>query len=169
VSTARLAVLASACLWAYGCTPRYAPVVPGPSEQPRASWILRSASNGREREICRSDRPAPCVIVASSGALPSTVSVQVYLYPAGAPTKYSGAFMAGFIETTSGRGYETKVDYTIQPSQQPTAVSAFGRVTPRPGEYAFRMALLAEVPNYTDPHQFTESIPVRVVERGSAN
>ena len=97
--------------------------------------------------------------------------VSVYLYPAGGePTIYKGAFMSGFMGS-SGRGQETKVDYSIKPGQRPSFVSSAGRVTSAPGDYEFRMALFAEVPGHIDPHQFQQTIPVRVVAAvaGGAN
>jgi hypothetical protein len=88
------------------------------------------------------------------------VVIAVYLYDAGAPTKYQGAFTAKFI---GDRGHETKVDYQIDPKKKPTAVAVVGRVTSAPGNYELNMALLADVPGRTDPRQFAHSIPVRVV------
>jgi hypothetical protein len=96
-----------------------------------------------------------------------TVAVTVYMYDAGAPTKYSGALQSTFIEAAGGRGYEAKVDYAIKPAQRPTGVTAAGRVSSTPGEHAFRIALLAEVPDHMDPHQFEQTVPVRVVTGGS--
>jgi hypothetical protein len=43
-------------------------------------------------------------------------------------------------------------------------VASAGRVTRVPGDYQFRMALFAEVPGHTDPHQFEQTIPVRVID-----
>jgi hypothetical protein len=91
------------------------------------------------------------------------VVVSVYLYPAGAPTKYSGAFQSTFIQSAGGRGYEAKVDYSIEPGRLPTAVAAGGRVTSMPGDHEFRIALLGEVPGQMDPHQFEQTVSVRVV------
>jgi hypothetical protein len=96
-----------------------------------------------------------------------SVVVSVYMYDAGAPTKYSGALQSTFIEAAGGQGYEAKVDYAIEPAELPTGVTASGRVTSTPGERTFRIALLAEVPTHMDPHQFEQSIPVRVVANDS--
>jgi hypothetical protein len=90
------------------------------------------------------------------------VAVSLYMYDAGAPTKYSGALLSGFIEAAGGRGYEAKVDYAIKPAQLPTAITTSGRLTSVPGDYAFRIALLAEVPTHMDPHQFEQTVAVRV-------
>ena len=146
------------------CAARVAPPAPGPPTEPRASWIIRAGTEyGSEREVCRSDRVQPCIIPASSEKQPTSAVVSVYLYPAGEePTTYSGAFMASFMGS-SGRRHETKVDYAIKPGQRPSFVSTAGRVTNVPGDYEFRMALLAEVPGHTDPHQFQQIIPVRVM------
>ena len=159
-----------ACAWmigalmSTGCARRTAPVAPGPATEPRASWIIVSGpQDGRESEVCRSDRQQPCVLEAGSASRPMVVAVSVYLYPAGAPTKYSGAFQSSFIQSAGGRGYEAKVDYTIEPGRLPTAVTAAGLVTSSPGNHEFRIALLGEVPGRMDPHQFEEMVPVRVV------
>jgi hypothetical protein len=90
------------------------------------------------------------------------VVVSVYLYAVGAPTKYSGAFQASFVQAGDGRGYEVKVDYDIEPGRLPSAVTASGLVTSNPGTYEFRMALFAEVPGRMDPYQFQQTIPVRL-------
>jgi len=90
------------------------------------------------------------------------VAVSIYMYAAGAPTKYSGAFQSTFMEAAGGRGYEAKVDYSIEPGRLPTAVTAAGRVTSTPGDHQFRIALLGEVPGRMDPHQFEETVDVRV-------
>ena len=94
-----------------------------------------------------------------------SVVVSVYLYPAGSKeTTYKGAFLAGFMGSERG-GHETTVDYRIKPDERPSFVAAADRVTRVPGDYEFRMALFAEVPGHTDPHQFEQLIPVRVVDR----
>ena len=146
------------------CAGRVAPVAPGPATAPRVSWILRAGEPGANgREICRSDRPEPCVIEASSQGRPMNVTVSLYLYDAGAQTTYQGAFLSQFIASTKPIGYETKVDYTIAPGKRPTAFSVTGPVTARPGAYQLKMALLAAVPGRADPHQVGTSVPVRVV------
>ena len=154
----------AAVVFSTACAGRVAPAAPGSPTEPRASWIIRAGSEyGSEREVCRSDRVEPCVIPASSEKQATSAVVSVYLYPAGEEaTTYSGAFMAGFLGS-SGRAHETKVDYSIKPGQRPSFVSTAGRVTSVPGDYEFRMALLAEVPGHTDPHQFQQIIPVRVM------
>ena len=153
-------------LFTAGCAGRIAaPPAPGVPGEPRASWIIRAgAQYGAEREICRSDRDQPCRLPASTETQPISVVVSVFLYPAqGAETTYRGAFLSGFMGSR-GTGHEVKVDYRIKPGERPSFVSAAGRVTPVPGDYQFRMALFAEVPGNTDPHQFERIIPVRVVE-----
>jgi hypothetical protein len=153
-----------AVLMAAACARQIAPIAPGPATGPRAAWVIRSGpQNGSESEVCRSDRQQRCVLAASSDARPMAVVVSVYVYPAGAPTKYSGAFQSTFIQSAGGSGYEAKVDYAIAPGGLPTAVAAGGRVTSRPGDHTFRIALLAEVPGQLDPHQFEQTVPVQVV------
>jgi len=156
-------------LMSVGCARQTAPIAPGPATGPRASWIIRSGpQNGEESEICRSDRQQPCVLEASSGSRPMAVVVSVYLFPAGAPTQYRGAFQSTFIQTAAGGGYEAKIDYSIEPGGLPTAVAAGGRVTSTPGDHAFRIALLGEVPGQVDPHQFEQTVSVRVVPPGAS-
>ena len=146
-----------------GCARPIAPTAPGPLSEPRVSWVLRSGPpDGRESEVCRSDQQMPCVLQASTASRPMTVAVSLYMYAAGVPTKYSGALQSSFIEGAGGRGYETKVDYSIAPGELPTAVTTAGRVTSNPGEHAFRIALLADVPAHMDPHQFERTVSVRV-------
>ena len=158
----------SVMLLADGCMRRFAPPAPGPANEPRVSWTIQSGpQDGNESEICRSDQQKPCVLQASTAPRPMTVAVTVYMYDAGAPTKYSGALQSTFIEAAGGRGYEAKVDYAIKPAQLPTGVTAAGRVSSTPGDHAFRIALLAEVPDHMDPHQFEQTVPVRVVTGGS--
>jgi hypothetical protein len=142
-----------------------APSAPGVPDEPRASWIIRAGSQyGAEREVCRSDRDQTCVIPASTEQQPMSVVVSVYLYPAGGEqTTYRGAFLAGFMGTGSG-GHETTVDYRVKQDERPSFVASAGRVTRVPGDYQFRMALFAEVPGHTDPHQFEQTIPVRVID-----
>jgi hypothetical protein len=89
------------------------------------------------------------------------------MYDAGAPTTYSGALQSSFIEAAGGRGYEAKVDYSIKPDERPTALTTAGMLTSTPGDHTLRLALLAEVPEHMDPHQFEQVIPVRVVTGGS--
>jgi hypothetical protein len=142
-----------------------APNAPGAPGEPRASWIIRAGSvYGAEREVCRSGLDQTCEIPASTEKQPVSVVVSVYLYPAGGEeTTYRGAFLAGFMGSGSG-GHETKVDYRIKQDERPSFVASAGRVTRVPGDYQFRMALFAEVPGQTDPHQFQQTIPVRVVD-----
>ena len=146
------------------CAGRIEPTVIGPPDEPRASWIIKAGSDyGSEREVCRSDREEPCVIQASSGNQPTSTVVSVYLYPAGdEPTTYKGMLLAGFMGS-SPAGYERQVDYSIKPGDRPSFIAAIGRATSVPGDYQFQMALFAEVPGHTDPHQFQQTIPVRVL------
>jgi hypothetical protein len=158
-----------ACLvLANACARRVAPPAPGLPTEPRVSWTIRSGpQGGDDSEVCRSDQQQPCVLQASTPSRPMSVAVSVYMYDAGAPTNYSGALQSSFIEAAGGQGYEAKVDYAIKPAELPTGVTATGRVTSTPGERTLRIALLAEVPNHMDPHQFEQSIPVRVLADGS--
>ena len=140
-----------------------APPAPGASTEPRASWVIKAGTEaGFEREVCRSDRDQRCVLPASTEGRPMNVVVSVYLYPADGPTTYSGAFLSGFTQSAGGKGRETKIDYTIDPDRRPSYVSTSGRVTSVPGKYEFRMALFAQVPGHSDPHQFQQVIPVEV-------
>lgn len=106
------------------------------------------------------------MLSASSEKEPMSVSVSVYLFPTEAETTYRGAFFSGFVGS-AGKGHESKVDYKVDPGKRPTAVSVTGLVTTKPGEYPFRMALFAEVPGHTDPHQFQQTFNVRVVPTAS--
>lgn len=153
-----------------GCAGRVvAPPAPGLPTEPRASWIIRAGTEfGSEREVCRSDRDKPCVLQASTDARPMHVVVSVYLYPADGKTTYSGAFLSGFTQSGGGKGHETKVDYTVEQGRRPSFISSSGRATSVLGTYQFRMALLAEVPGHTDPHQFEQVIPVQVTAPRSA-
>jgi hypothetical protein len=63
----------------------------------------------------------------------------------------------------TGRGHETSVDYTIKPGEPGNFVTSAGLVTATPGQYEFRMALLADVKGHPDPHQFQQKISVRVI------
>jgi hypothetical protein len=147
-----------------GCAGFVAPVAPGPATAPRVSWIVKSGeADSNSHEICRSDRPEPCVLEASSGSRPTDVTVSVFLYDAGVTTKYQGAFLSEFIKSAKVIGHETTVDYTCEPAKRPTGFAVTGPVVARPGDYKLNIALLATVPGRTDPHQFTESVPVRVV------
>jgi len=137
-----------------------APPAPGPLTEPRASWLIKFESpSGRQTILCRSDASGDCVLRASTPDRPVTAVVTVFLYPAGEKTVYRGAFMSGFI---GGKEHETQVDYTIESGKRPIGISSVGLVTQLPGTYQFRMALFAEVPGHTDPHQFAKTIPVRV-------
>jgi hypothetical protein len=149
---------------AIACAGRIAaPPAPGPSTEPRASWIIKAGTEaGFEREVCRSDRDQRCVLPASTEGRPMNVVVSVYLYPADGPTTYSGAFLSGFTQSAGGKGRETKIDYIVDPDRRPSYVSTSGRVTSVPGKYEFRMALFAQVPGHSDPHQFQQVIPVEV-------
>jgi hypothetical protein len=152
-----------------GCARVVAPVAPGAPTEPRVSWVIRSGpQGGNESDVCRSDRQQPCVLPASTASRPISVVVAVYMYPAGAPTKYSGAFQSTFIQAAGGAGYEAKVDYSSQPGRLPTGSTAGGLVTSAQGNYEFRIALFAEVPAHMDPHQFQETIPVRVTGTGAS-
>jgi hypothetical protein len=146
-----------------GCARVVPPTAPGSPTEPRVSWVIRSGpQGGSETDVCRSDRPQPCVLRATPSR-PMTVVVSVYMYPAGAPTTYSGAFQSTFIQAAGGGGYEAKADYEIEPGRLPTGVTASGLVTATPGSYEFRIALFAKVPQRMDPYQFQERIPVRVM------
>ena len=143
-----------------GCATRQAPPASGPPTEPRASWIIRTgAPDTREREICRSDQAAPCTIEASASGRQLIATVSVYLYAAQEKTTYHGAFLANFLQGSR----ESQVDYVIEPRKLPTSQTKSGIVTSQPGQYEFRIALLAEVPGRADPHQFAQVIPVRVV------
>ena len=158
----------AACI-ATGCARVVAPVPSGPPSEPRVSWVIRSGpQGGNESEVCRSDRQQPCVLRATTPARPTSVVVSVYMYAAGAPTKYSGAFHSGFIQTANNAGYEAKVDYAVNPGRLPTASTAGGLVTSTAGDYQFRIVLFAEVPGHMDPHQFQETIPLRVTTTGES-
>jgi len=152
-------VLMLACSSA--CGGRVVPATTGSLNEPRASWrISAGPESGSEREVCRSGRSQPCVIQASSPGKPTHVVVSVNLYPAGnTATEYEGVFTSSFM----GHGHETPVDYTIKPGEPGNFVTSAGLVTSAPGQYEFRMALLADVRGHTDPYQFQQTIPVRVV------
>jgi hypothetical protein len=150
------------------CGGRVSPATPGSVTEPRASWRISAGTEfGSEKEVCRSDRSQPCVIAASASGTPTHATVSVYLYPAaGEQTTYRGAFLSSFL---GGRGHETPVDYPIKPGERGSFVTSSGVVTSVPGEYEFRMALFANVAGRSDPHQFQQSIPVRVTQpKGSS-
>ena len=152
-----------------GCARYVVPVASGLPDEPRASWIVRAGDEyGAEREVCRSDRDQPCIVPASTNGKPISAVVSVYLYPAGEnQTTYRGAIMPGFMNE-GGPKAESAVEYSLKPGQRPYYVASVGRVTSTPGEYEFRIALLAEVPGHADPHQFQEAIPIRVVSQSAA-
>lgn len=146
-----------------GCAGRIVPAPSGSLNEPRASWSIRAGEYGSEREVCRSDRDQSCLIPASTEANPTSVVASVYLYPAGEnATIYRGALMATFMGL-DGSGSETKIDYSTKPGERPYYVATVGRVTSAPGNYQFRIAVLAEVAGRTDPRQFEKAIPVQVV------
>ena len=156
----RLGAVVAGVVSCLGCAGRLAPPAPGPATEPRASWIIRTgAPDGREREICRSDQRTPCTLEASSSGRQLIATASVYLYAAQEKTTYRGAFLANFLQGSR----ESQVDYVIEPRKLPTGQTKSGLVTSQPGQYEFRIALLAEVPGQMDPHQFSEVIPVRVV------
>jgi hypothetical protein len=139
----------------------------GRADQPRASWSIRAGKPLNEHEICRSDADQTCVVHVTSQDEPVSVVVSVYLHPVGdAKTTYQGAFSANFMPAGRWGTYERQVDVTIEPGRRPTGFSAASPITSTPGRYVFRMALLADVPSRTDPHQFEEMIPVEVRTSG---
>ena len=154
--------VAVAVATSFGCAARTVPPPTGPASEPRASWIIKAGDYGNEREVCRSDVNRMCILPASSTQKPVSVSISVFLFPAEGPTTFQGAFLSGFMASANGQGYESKVDYKTVPGDPPTAVNVTGRVTQQPGDYPFRMALLAAVPGHTDPHQFQQTFNVRV-------
>ena len=92
-----------------------------------------------------------------------SVVLTVYLFPAGEDqTTYRGALMATFMASQHGGG-ETKVDFTMKPGERPYYVASIDEATTIPGNYEFRIALLADVQGHVDPHQLDDVIPVRVV------
>jgi hypothetical protein len=159
-----LLLVSTAMTLAFGCAPHRIPVALGSIDEPRASWRIRAGKALEEREVCRSDVDQPCVIHVSSQDEPVSVVVSVYLHPVSdAKTTYQGAFFAGFMAGATNAGYERHVEVTIEPGRKPTGLTVSGHVTATPGQYFFKMALLAEVPMHTDPHQFEQNIPVKVI------
>ena len=117
--------------------------------------------------MCRSDRDQQCIVPASTDGKPISAVVSVYLYAAGEnDTTYRGAIMTGFMGNEELKP-ESEVEYKIKAGQRPYYVASVGRVTSTPGDYEFRIALLAEVPGQADPHQFQEAIPIRVVSQSA--
>jgi hypothetical protein len=160
----RLPIAPLAVVFGLSCAQSRAPAATGPLDEPRASWSIRAGSSLNEREVCRSDVDQSCVIPARSNGEPTSVVVSIYLHPVGdAKTTYHGAFVATFLSTADGGGYERQVDLEIDPGRRPTGLTTAGLVTPVPGHYAFKMALLANVAMRPDPHQFEEVIPVEVI------
>jgi hypothetical protein len=105
----------------------------------------------------------PCVIDIGSTEQPVNVVVSVYLHPVGdAKTTYQGALSATFMTGANGAPYERQVDMTIEPGRRPTAMSVTGPMNVGPGRYYLNMALLAQVSNHSDPHEFQENIPILV-------
>jgi hypothetical protein len=145
------------------CASHRVPEPFAPAGQPRASWTVRAGDYLQEREVCSSDRDQRCVLPVSTAENPVSVVVTVYLHPAGdAETKYSGAFLIGFIPGHTGRGAERKVDFAIPGGAKAKALSIASRVVEQPGTYPFDIALFANVTGQTDPHQFVETIVVHV-------
>jgi hypothetical protein len=145
------------------CAPVRVPQAAGPVDEPRASWSIRAGERLKEREICRSDMDQPCVIGGGSTNQPTSVVVSVYLHPVGnAKTTYQGALSATFMTGANGAPYERQVDMTIEPGRRPTAMSVAGRMNVGPGRYYLNMALMAMVPNHSDPFEFQENIPIVV-------
>jgi hypothetical protein len=135
-----------------------------PADEPRASWIVRAGEYLYEQEVCSSDRDQRCVLPASTADQTVSVVVTVFLHPAGgAETRYHGAYLVGFMPGPTGRGSERKVDLAIEAGGKARAVSVASRVVDTPGEYPFDVALFADVAGRADPHQFLETITVRVV------
>jgi hypothetical protein len=150
-------------LFAVSCAQHQIPTASGLPDEPLASWSIRAGGSLKEREVCRSDADQSCVIPASSNGEPVSVVVSIYLHPVGdAKTAYHGAFVATFMSTPDGGGYERQVDLEIEPGRRPTGLTTAGLVTSTPGHYAFKMALLADVAMHSEPHQFEEVIPVEV-------
>ena len=151
-----------------GCATHRIPEPFAPAGQPRASWTVRAGDYLQEREVCSSDRDQRCTVPASTDTSPVSVVVTVYLHPAGdAETKYHGAFLIGFIPGHTGRGAERKVDFAIPGGAKARALSVASRVVDRPGDYPFDIALFASVAGQTDPHQFVDTIVVRVGGAGA--
>jgi len=147
-----------------GCAGRIEPPAPpGNTNQPRASLMIRTGSGGvATHEVCRSDAPQPCVIEASKDK-PTSVSVSLYLYDAGAKTTYSGAFLSGFMQGAKPLGHETTIDYAVEANTKPSAVAAIGELKKEPGDYELRIFLFAQVEGSADPHQYVRSVQVRVI------
>lgn len=159
-----IAAVTLGVLFAVSCTQHHIPIASGVPDEPRASWSIRAGGSLKEREVCRSDTDQSCVIPASSNGEPVSVVVSIYLHPVGAAkTTYRGAFVATFMSTPDGGGYERQVDLEIDPGRRPTGLTTAGLVTSTPGHYALKMALLADVAMRSDPRQFEDVIPVEVI------
>jgi hypothetical protein len=153
-----------AVVFGVSCAQYRIPTATDSLDEPQASWSIRAGTSLNEREVCRSDIDQSCVIPASSDGEPTSVVVSIYLHPVGdAKTTYHGAFVATFLSTPDGGGYERQVDLEIDPGHRPTGFTTAGVVTSTPGHYAFKMALLADVATRSDPRPFEDVIPVEVI------
>lgn len=150
-----------------GCAGAIAPELSAPSTVPGVSWRIRTGSlDTGGREVCASDGQQRCILEVSTPDDPQLGTVSVFLLPGDARTTFSGALLVGFVDSVSGRGYESTLrDYTVNPGEPPPLVSSGGRVTAIPGDYQVRIALLASRPERPEPYQVSTTIPVRVEPR----
>jgi hypothetical protein len=150
-----LALLASSC-----AASRVEHVAPDES-RPHVTWEIREGGeSGDDRFVCGSTEPSrPCALAASTDQSASEATVRLFLHAAATDTSYLGLMTPPFLDRAAK---EREVSITVPRGSQPVLSMVSGRVSAKPGAYAFTIALDATESGAQVPVRITQQIPVAV-------
>ena len=127
------------------------------------TWELRTGGAfGDADVVCGSARPSvPCTLAASTEQTRSSVSIELFVYPAAELTNYAGLIRLPFVQGWS-RLNARDVSGSIPGGGRPVQTSVVGLVTTEPGEYTLRIALDAVYGAERKTSRLAVSVPVIV-------
>jgi hypothetical protein len=151
-----------------GCAVDRVAHVAADESRPHVTWEIREGGDlGDDRFVCGSTEPArQCVLVASTEERPNEATLRLFLHAAAVETSYLGLMTTPLLEAAPK---DREVSITVPRDSRPVQSMVAGKVTAKPGAYAFTIALDATQPGAPVPVRITEQIPVVVNAPSSAH
>ena len=136
--------------------------------RPHITWEIRTGGEYGDADlVCGSAKPGQaCVLPSGASARPATVMLRLYLHAAAVQTNYLGVWRAPFLEGWTPKDYR-EVSGAIRPGDRPVGASVSGRITDKPGTYAFNVLLDAAQEGAPMGQRIVLDIPVTVRATGN--
>lgn len=130
---------------------------------PHVSWVIMSGDRDTpDRDfVCQSDPRNDCVMPASKPGAQVFSDVHLYYHGAGTETKYSGAVQIGFFEGPP-EAHVIHPTISVRKNEQISNSSVTDIVSSKPGAYALKFDLVANVVDTGKTHSIQTEVTVVV-------